>query len=180
MRTRAILLGLGASVLVACQPTTFSTTVTGQTTVRGDPLGALFSAFPPVGSFANLDFSANQDFKNEGVSKKQVTSVKATEVKLKILSPNDQDFRFLESLAFYARTGDHEVLVADKVDIARLDLSAPNPTLKMDVKGAELQPYVTAPSMTIVVRGRGRSPPQDTRLEASVTLLVEFKLLPGL
>jgi hypothetical protein len=114
------------------------------------------------------------------VSKKQVTSVKATEVKLKILSPSTQDFSFLDSLAFYARTGDNEVLVADKVDISDLNLPAPNPVLKMDVKGAELQPYVTAPSMNIVVRGRGHSPPQDTRLEASVTLEVDFKLLGGL
>jgi len=176
MHRRLLLFTLGASLLVACQPTRFNTTLKGETTVRGDALGTLFSAFPPIGSFANLDFDANQDFKNEGVTKAQVTSVKATEVKLHILSPSTQDFSFLDSIAFYARAGDNEVLVADKSNIASLELSAPNPTLVLDLKGAELQPYVTAPSMSVVVRGKGHSPPQDTRIEASATFQVAFKL----
>jgi len=176
MFRRALLLALGVSLLFACQPTRFNTTLKGETTVRGDALGTLFSVLPPIGSFANLDFETNQDFKNEGVHKAQVTSVKATEVKLRILSPSTQDFRFLDTLAFYARAGDTEVLVADKSNISGLELAAPNPSLVLDVKGMELQPFIASPSMSIVARGKGRAPPQDTRLEATASFQVEFKL----
>jgi hypothetical protein len=176
MVNRALLPLLGASLWLGCQPVSFTTTQKGETTLRGDPLGALIAAFPAIGSFTNLDLSANQDFKNENVRKEQVTSVRARAVRLKILSPPTQDFQFLENLAFYARTGDTEQRVAYKADINNLALPAPNPVLVMDLDSAELQPYVTAPSMSIVVRGKGHAPPQDTRLEASVTLEVHFKL----
>lgn len=177
MSLRALWVGL-AVLLTACEPTTsFTTTVKGQTTVRGDPLGAVFSAFPAIGSFANLDFNANQEFKNAGIRKDQVTSVKATEVTLRIRDPDTQDFSFLDSLAFYARAGDKELLVADKADIGHLNLPPPNPTLRLDVKPtAELQPFVAAPSMSVVVRGKGHAPPQDTFVEAAVTFHVEFRL----
>lgn len=156
----------------------FPVEVKGESTIPGDtsPIPGLLSAFPGFGNFANLDFNQSQEFQNQGVTKDQVESVKPDHIRLQIVSPDSQDFSFLESLQFYAKAGDQEVLVAEKSGIDQLGLKAPNPVLEMDVTDAELQPYVTAESMSIIVRGKGRLPPQDTKLEATVGLKVTIKV----
>ena len=175
---RTVFVGASLLCLAGCGANVFVTEVKGETTIQGDATGlaALLSVFPAIGSFTNIDFNQNQDFKNQGVSKDQVNSVKVDSIALKIQSPNDQTFEFLENLQFYARTGDQEVLIAEKTGINTLNLAAPNPVLMMDVKGAELQPFVTAPSMSITVRGKGTQPTRDTRLEATIKLRVEVKV----
>lgn len=171
---------LAAGALAAgCGANVFPVEVEGETTVPGDPspISQILTAFPNVGSFSNIDFDQTQEFQNQGVSKDQVNSVRMDHVRIEIVSPETQDFSFLEKLEFYARAGDQEVLVADKVGIDKLGLKAPHPVLDMDVKrDVELQPFVTAPSMSIIVRGRGRVPPQDTRLRANVGVNVEIKI----
>jgi hypothetical protein len=165
--------------LVACAPPSFTAEVKGETTVSGDPTGisTVLEAFPAVGSFSSLDFNQNQDFQNQGVTKEQVSSAKLKSVQLKILAPPDQDFSFLDMLEFKVKAGDREVLVASKHDIASLGLKAPNPVLEMDLAGVELQPFITAPSMSITVSGRGRKPSRDVRLQATVKLDVQVRLL---
>jgi hypothetical protein len=173
------LVAVGALTGCGAGTTVFKTTLTGDATVPGDPspLSPILNAFPSIGSFANMDFDQNQDFKNQGVRKEQVRSVTAESVTLNLLTPVDQDFSFLESLQFVARAGDDELTFAQKDGIADLGLTAPNPSLKLDiVKNAELQPYVAAPSTSIIVRGNGRYPPKETRLEAKVLLRVELTL----
>lgn len=165
-----------ALLLAACSGPTFTAEVKGEATVPGSPLGGLLDVFPSIGSFTSMDFNENQDFKNQGVTKDQVSSAKLKHVRLQILAPADQDFSFLEQLEFYARAGDQEVLVADRQDIGSLGLRAPNPVLEMNLKGVELQPYMTAPSMSITVRGRGRQPSREVRLQASVAVEVQVGL----
>lgn len=178
MRASLLLLGLVAGLSVACQPDVFHATLKGEATVKGSPLGGVLTAFPAIGSFTNLDFSQNQDFRAEGVTKDQVSSVRVEAISLRILSPSSQGFDFLDSIGFFARTSDAEAPIADRSDIPSLGLEPPNPELRLDVKPTELQPFITAPQMSIVTRGKGRLPPQDTHLEAQVTLRVQIKLLP--
>lgn len=175
-------LAVGAlCALGACAPPPFTVALKGETTVRGDPLMGTLGALPPVGAFTNLDFDRNQEFQNQGVTKDMVSSVRPRAVRLRVASPDTQDFGFLDSIAFYARagtctSGPCEVLVAEAKDIGRLGLKAPNPVLSLAVNhDAELQPYVAAPSMSIVARGSGRMPPQDVRLEATVELDVQVQ-----
>ncbi len=177
MQLRTVVLAPALLALTACGANVFPVEVSGETTIAGDPspLGNLLGAFN-IGSFASIDFDQSQEFQNQGVTKDQVESVKTSFVRLKIISPETQDFSFLENLEFWAKVGDQEVLVAEKQGIDRLGLKAPNPVLELDVTDAELQPYVTAPAMSIVVRGKGRMPPQDTRLEATVGLDVTVKV----
>ncbi|XXF81525.1 hypothetical protein P2318_05925 [Myxococcaceae bacterium GXIMD 01537] len=164
--------------LAACSAPTFTAEVKGETTVAAAPiLGGVLNAFPAIASFASLDFDQNQDFKNQGVTKDEVSSVKVRSLRLKVLSPDDADFGFLDSLEFFARAGDREVRIARKDNISRLGLSAPNPVLELDVEDVDLQPYVTAPSMSIIVRGKGRMPEKEVRLQASVLLEVKLSLL---
>lgn len=168
-----------ATVLGACSPNVFPVEVKGETTIQGDPspLPGLLSAFPNIGSFSNIDFNQSQEFQNQGVTKDQVSSVHVDHVDIKIVSPDTQDFSFLENLQFYASAADQEVLVAEKFGIDKQGLKAPNPVLKLDVKkDVDLAPFVTADKMSIIVRGKGRLPPQETRLEATVGVNVEVKI----
>lgn len=162
-----------------CGANVFPVEVKGETTIPGDPspLPGLLNAFPNIGSFSNIDFNQSQEFQNQGVTKDQVDSVKMDQVELRIVSPETQDFSFLENLQFYARAADQEVLVAEKFGIDKLDLKAPNPVLVLDVKkDVELAPYITAEKTSIIVRGKGKQPPQETRLEATVRVNVAVKV----
>lgn len=167
---------LSVLLLVGCQPNVFYVEKKGQTTVSGDPLNGLLSTFPTIGSFTDMDFNQDQTFQSEGVLKNQVSSVLLDKVQLQIVSPGDQDFSFLQSLQLAVRAGDTEQEVAHKDGIDQLNLPPPNPVLKMDLDGTELRPFVTAPSMSLIVRGKGHAPPQDTTLEATVRLRVAVKL----
>ena len=173
----ALALSVLASLLaLGCSPNLFHTEVNGETTIQGSVLGGVLNTFPTVGNFANLDFNENQDFKNQQASKSQVTSVKVESIKL-ILEPGwIRTSSFLDNLQFFARSGDDETLIAEKNAIAELGLAAPNPVLAMDVNAAELRKHVAAPTMSIIVRGRGRSPPKDTGIETTVALKVDLKL----
>jgi hypothetical protein len=93
------------------------------------------------------------------------------------VAPDDADFGFLDTVEFFAMAGDQEKRFASKRDISRLSLRPPNPVLKVDVEEVELQPFIAAPSMSIIVRGKGRMPEQEVRLQAIVVLKVEEDLL---
>lgn len=166
-----------ALFLAGCSPVvSFSTELKGESVVAGSALPAVLNVFPAFGNFSNLDFDQNQDFKNEKVTRDRVTSATVELLQLKILSPSNQDFSFLDNVQFAARTGDTEKVFAEKSNISDLKLSPPNPTLTLDLPPAQLAPFVQAETMSIVMRGRGRQPPQDTRIEAKVKLRVEAKV----
>jgi hypothetical protein len=162
-------------MLIACGSTSFTTSIRGETTVEGDPTPVLrlFDAVPGIGSFTGMDFDANEDFQNNGVTKDQVRSVTVESFELKIVDPTSQDFSFMNALTFSARAGDLEEVVAQKENIPDGQRSP----LVLDLTGAELRPYVTAPTMSLVVRGNGSVPPQDTRIQAEVVLEVVVGLL---
>ncbi|RKG73780.1 hypothetical protein D7V88_35865 [Corallococcus terminator] len=173
----AVVAGLG---LVACSPSSFTTQVQGEATVPANTTGAptLLNAFPAISSFAALDFNENQDFKNRDVTKDEVTRVEVKSLSLKVLSPNDQGFDFLDSLEAVARAGDRESRFAGRDGIAGLGLNPPNPTLTLKADGSvDLRPYVAAPTMAIILRGSGRLPEREVRLQATVVLEVEGGLL---
>jgi hypothetical protein len=178
VRTRLLPLVPCALLLFACRPDVFSVEVSGETTVQGDPspLPGLLQVFPGIANFASLDFDQTQEFQNQGVTKDQVRSVTLEALRLRIVAPQSQDYGFLDELQFFAKAGDQEALIAEKFNISGQGLVPPNPVLELDLKDVELQPYVTAPSMAITTRGKGRLPPQDTRLEATVRLQVQVKV----
>ena len=161
-----------------CGLTVFDTTVKAQTMIPGSTgLVKLLGDLGPLQGFSNIDFNNNQDFKNQGVKKSDVDSVKVTKFTLKIVSPSDQDYSFLKSLQFFAEADGKKVLLAEKLDIDKLGLKAPNPTVTFDVKDVELKPFVTAPSMSITTAGSGTQPNRDTTLEAAITLRIDVKVL---
>lgn len=159
--------------LVACAPPAYVANLKGETTIPAAPpsdTDTPLDAFPAFGSFTNLDFNRNQDFQNLDITKDRVTSARIFSFQLKVLAPADQDFSFLDTVECYARSGDREVRVAYKQNISSLNLSAPNPVLLLELTHAELQPFLAAPSMSLLVRGKGRMPSREVRLQADVKL----------
>ncbi len=144
-------------------------------TIAGDPLGGALNSFPPASGFTSIDFNQNQDFRNVGIAKDAVNSAVIDSVQLKITDPSTQDFSFLDSLQLVARTGSQEAVIAQKSSIRQLNLRPPNPTLSLDTTGAQLKPYVTAASMSIVVRGSGNAPPNDTQISITAGMEVEIR-----
>jgi hypothetical protein len=172
-------IALALAALAGCEANVFPVQLKGETTIQGDPspLTAILLSFQPIGSFTNIDFNQSQEFQNQGITKDQVKSVRSEYLRLRILFPDTQDFSFLDWIEFSARAGDlNDALLAGKHGIAELGLAAPNPVLELEVSGEELQPYVTAPTMSIIVQGSGKPPPQDTRIEVDVGLKVEIRL----
>jgi hypothetical protein len=158
---------------VACAPPSSVVELKGETTIPAAPAGETdtpLDAFPAFGSFTNLDFNRNQDFQNLDIRKERVTSARLSSFQLKVLAPVDQDFSFLDTVECYARSGDREVRVAQKQNISSLNLRAPNPVLVLDLTDVELQPFLAASSMSLLVRGKGRMPSREVRLQADVKL----------
>lgn len=167
---RALFLPL--ALLSGCGPLPFTTQVKGEAVIQGSPLGMFFNVFPPLSGFANLDFDQNQDFKNNDTARAGVGSMKVTSFTLRVVSPPSQDFSFLETLEFTVKSGDLEQKVAGKAGISGLGLSAPNPTLKLDLVDVDLVDFARAPMMSIIARGSGHEPAQETRVEATVKFMV--------
>lgn len=161
-----------AALACACGPIPFTTEMKGEAVIQGSPLGQFFNVFPPLSGFANFDFDSNQDFKNHDATRALVKTMKVTSLTLRIVSPPSQDFSFLESLEFAAKSGDLEEKIASKAGIDMLGLGAPNPTLKLDVVNVDLAAFVRAPTMSIITRGTGHQPAQETRVEATVKFQV--------
>lgn len=161
-----------AFAFAACAPLTFSTEVKGEAVVLGNAMPVALNVFPSLGGMSDLDFNANREFLNAAVTRDNVSAVVVESVNVKILSPSDQDFTFLDTLQLVARASDKEVLFAEKLNVKDVDLKAPNPTLALDIQLVDLAPYVSAPIMSIVMRGKGRQPLNDTRLEVKVKLRV--------
>ena len=165
-----------AAGLLGCGPITFTTEVKGEGVVPGSVLGGLLAAFPSLGALASIDFDENQDFKNNNATRNNVSSLKVESFSLRIVEPNDQDFSFLDEVQVLGKSSDEEIEIASKIGITQLALKAPNPTLVFDVTNKELVSLLRAPTMSLVLRGKGRQPPRDTRLEAKAKIRVGLKL----
>ncbi|MFO0593763.1 MAG: hypothetical protein U0228_00595 [Myxococcaceae bacterium] len=171
MRTLPALACLAA--LTACGPITFPAKLQGTADVEGSALGQLLSVFPQVGSFASLNFDENADFKNNKTTRDHVKSMRLTSLTVQIISPDTQDFSFLDSIEFDASAdGLPTQRVASKANIGALGLKAPKPILVLDLDDVDVSPWVRAPTMTITTKGAGRQPGQTTRLEAKIDFIV--------
>jgi hypothetical protein len=166
---------VAAFFVSACGPVTFVTELKGEGVVPGSALGGLLSAFPSLGALAAINFDENQDFKNNDATKDRVSSLVVESFSLHIVEPADQDFSFLDNVDVIAKGGDVEVLAASKSGIAQLNLPPPNPTLVFDPSNKDLVSVLAAPTVSVVMRGKGRQPPKDTRLEAKAKIRVGLK-----
>lgn len=90
--------------------------------------------------------NSSQQFQDQGVETDWIESVKLTGLTLTIVSPQGEDFSFLENVSIYMDTdAESEVLIADKIPVPA---NAGN-SIELDVKGADLYPYISQSSFSL-------------------------------
>ncbi len=133
--------------------------VEGGTALEGMLGGFQFSRF------AALDVTQSQEFQNTGASRQHIQRASVSVLALTVLSPANQDFNFIEEIAFFAEApGQPRQRIARKVvprGVRHFDL---------DLDGIDLTPYVKAESMRITTEVKGRRPASDTRLQVHMGL----------
>jgi len=166
--TRPLTLALLITVLVTCGGLTrLTTTQTASASIPAGTLVDLLTGDLGFGNLASFDITQSQEFKNQGIKREQINSLKLRSLTLTITQPaNGQDFTFLDNLAFFV-----EASGLPKKEIARGGpFSAGATTVALAVLDVELAPYATAPSMTFTTTASGRKPKSATTLEAKVVL----------
>jgi hypothetical protein len=153
---------------------TFDVHADGEAKVPGGGILGSFFALPGLDNFASFDISQTQDFKNQGVSKDHLESVKLKSIVMKVKDPAGGNFNFIDKIQFFAQLPNDD---SSKVQIAHKD-SVPRDTnqFNLDIDNVELLKYVVAPSMKITTSASGRSPAQDTTITVNVIFDVDPKL----
>ncbi len=154
-------------VLVTCGGLTkVSSTQSASATI---PAGSLVEVLTGDIGFANLgnfDITQSQEFKNQGIKREQINSVKLRTLSLTITAPaNGQDFTFLKSLSFFV-----EANGLAKKEIARGGPFDGLKEISLTVLDVELAPYAAAPSMTFTTTASGMRPKSETTVLAKVIL----------
>lgn len=170
MRSVSALFVLPALLLASCGAT-FDVDVESSTTI---PKGGFLEQLAAVtfGDFGNMDISQSQGFKNAGVEKDQVDSVKLASLELKVESPAGGTFEWLDKMEFFVETeGQPKKRIAHKDAIP--DSAT---TITFDVDDVELAPYVTAPSMNVTTSATARRPNEDTKIQAKLVFTVDPKI----
>jgi len=168
--------GLALLALVSlsmCNLDHLDLTTGGKTSIpHGSVITSLLSGLAFSG-FDKVDFT--EEFKNQGVTKGQVNSVRLKSFKLHIDAPAGGNFDFIQSVAFFA-----EADGVSKIQIASMS-SVPKGMQDLALvidSSAELEPYVVAPSMRISSQVQGSAPSTDTTVSATVVLDVTVHI-PG-
>ncbi len=167
-------LGLALLSLTSCGDLiSFDVAQQAEATIPGATLlGQLLAGIPAMQGFTSFDLSQSQEFESHDAQKDMVKSARLSSLTLKITAPSDADFGFLDSIEFWAEAGGQRVRVAHKSGIASLGLSAPNPTLDLDLDDVDLATFLKADSMSVTTKATGRQPSSDATLQATATFHV--------
>ncbi|MRG96726.1 hypothetical protein [Polyangium spumosum] len=168
-----LLLAVAAAAVTSCDDLdNFEVDVAAKATI---PAGTVLDELLGVLAFEEFQsINLTQELDNQGVTKDDVDSVRMISLALVIDGPSGANFDFLESLAFYAETeGQERVLVAELAPVPKGQTS-----IELVMSGAELKPYVVAPSMKLTTAAKGKRPPQETRVTAAAVLDVDVTV-PG-
>lgn len=149
---------------------TFDITRTATATIAGSVVPVVLQQALGLTGFGNMDFAQAQEFKNAGVKPNEVDSVKLHALSLQVQQPQGQDLTFFDSIEFYAEAdGLPRLLVASGGPFAKGQTA-----VSLTMKGAELKPYVTAAKMSLSTEVKGKQPPQETKVLATVVLRVDI------
>ena len=162
------------SLLTSCGSLTkISTTQTATATIQGGSLLDLLTGDIGFGNLGNFDITQSQEFKNQGIRKEQLNSVKLRTLTLTITNPpSGQDFTFLQSLSFSV-----EAPGVAKKEIAKGGpFQAGAKEISLTVLDVELVPYATATSMTFTTTANGKKPANTTTIDAKVVLDADVNL----
>ncbi|HVK68609.1 MAG TPA: hypothetical protein VM694_29320 [Polyangium sp.] len=168
-----LVLAIAAAAVTSCDNLdNFEVDVGAKATI---PPGTILEELLGVLAFDEFQsINLTQELDNQGVTKEDIDSVRMISLALVIEGPAGANFDFIESIAFFAETeGQPKVLVAELDPVPKGKIS-----LDFVVSGAELKPYVVAPSMKLTTTTKGKRPPQETRVSAAAVLDVDVTV-PG-
>ncbi len=171
-RTVCVVLAL---CLCACGGPSYRAELKADAVVLGGASGDLLQMCPPFGGFLRLDFDNNAQLRGAGRKKSEIRHAFIESASLKIGSPAEQDFGFIDRVQLVASAANAQVTLARKDQVADVGLTAPYPTLTLPLEPqVDLGAMVAAPQLDVVVKCEGRVPAVDTRLEAKVVLRLEL------
>lgn len=153
---------------------TFTITEKATATVeKGTLLEQLAGDLPFGDAFLNFDVASNQEFKNQGVKKSQIDSVKLSLLKLTIASPaTGQDFTFIKSLAFF--------IEAEGLERKRIASGGPFEegvkSVSLALDPVEMASYVAAPKMALTTEVNGKRPQNKTTIAAEIRLRIDVNV----
>ncbi|MDI1436672.1 hypothetical protein [Polyangium sorediatum] len=168
-----LVLAIAAAAVTSCDNLdNFEVDVGAKATI---PPGTILEELLGVLAFDDFQsINLTQELDNQGVTKEDVDSVRMISLALVIDGPAGANFDFIESVSFFAETeGQPKVLVAELDPVPKGKTS-----LDFVVSGAELKPYVVAPSMKLTTTTKGKRPPQETMVSAAAVLDVDVTV-PG-
>ena len=149
----------------------FDITRSAETVIKGSLLSQVLSSLGFAG-LSDMQLSNSAEMKNQGVKPNQIDSVRLKLMRLRVKSPAGQDLTFFKSIQFFAESqGLEKKLVAKGGPFA-----AGATQVDLQLVDADLKAYVTAPSMSLTTAVDGHPPPQDTTIEATVTLRVDVNV----
>lgn len=152
---------------IACGSLTrLSVSQNAHATIPGATLLEQLTGDLSFGGLGNFDISQSAEFKNQGVKKEQINSVKVKTLNLTITSPSNGDFTFLNSLSFFVEAPG----VAKKEVAKGGPFTAGQKSVDLTLTGLELAPYATAESMTFTTVANGKKPSTTTEIDAKVVL----------
>lgn len=164
-------LSFAAAILFAGCGATFDVSIDSSTTIKSGGLvqNVVNANF---GDFSSIDLSQSQAFKNAGVDKKHVDSVKLSSLDLVIESPEGATLEFIDDIEFF--------LEADGAPKKRLAFAKNIPndstSVALEIDDLELVPYVTAPAMNITTKTKAHAPQKDTTIKATLVFTVDPKI----
>ena len=160
-----------AALLSGCGAVSFTSQLTGVATVPAGSPVLMLGALPLIGALTDLDFDLNPDFRMQAITRAEVVHALVETAEVKVVSPPQQDFGFLDTLQLVARSGDSETTFAEGTGI-----SAATPVttkLQLMIIAPEITAQIANASMSFVMRGQGRQPANDTRLEVNIQVRVQ-------
>ena len=137
-----------------------------QTTVPGGTLLEELLGDLGFEDFVTVDITASEELENQGVQPGDIVDVTLTAFELEALSPSGADLTFLEEIAVYVE--------ADGLSRQRIawldDFPAGAALVSFNLDAVDLTPYAVSAAMTIDTEVTGRSPDEDTTIEARFVL----------
>ncbi|MCB9741871.1 MAG: hypothetical protein H6741_23615 [Alphaproteobacteria bacterium] len=151
----------GCTNLVTIEVDAESTTTIEQGSILENFIGAM-----GFGDFTNMDITASDELRNQGVEPGDINEVFLTAFDLSITGPESGDFAFLESLDVYVEApGLESQLIASTSAFGEGVRQ-----VAVDLEGVDLTDYVVSENMTLTTDVTGHRPEVTTDVKAYVAL----------
>lgn len=173
MRKLALLALLATAACPGLGQVAFDIDSSGQSTVQGSPLGGLLPAPPAFENFNGAAFAQSQQFQNNNTNKDHISSCRVGKLTLKVVSPAGATLSFLSKIEFYIKTDTlPEVRIAEA-----LTIPAGATSIDLALDDQQIAAYAKSDTFSITTKGSGTQPPQNTTIEADLTLHIEANVL---